>query len=185
MLILTLTLASLSQHPRSTHSLSVVVTGPKPEPEPEPEPKPELEPDPKPLTRSLLCSFSDPHSATCQPLAHSLTGSPSHWLFPLKVSRFDPIAKRKETGRGKREGRFARAEAAAKKAYRQVNTLTYSSSTGFQQGFRMNCFDSFKAARCGQRPIAVDMGPMASTYNSTLARNTHFRSRCLVPHDRK
>ena len=41
----------------------------------------------------------------------------------------------------------------------------------------MNWFDSVKAARCGQRPIAVDMGPMASTYNSTLVRNTHFRSR--------
>ena len=32
----------------------------------------------------------------------------------------------------------------------------------------MNCFDLFRAARCGQRPMAVDMGPMASTYNFTL-----------------
>ena len=46
----------------------------------------------------------------------------------------------------------------------------------------MNFFDSFKAARCDQQPMAVDMRPMASTYNPTLVRNTHFRSRGLAPH---
>ena len=56
----------------------------------------------------------------------------------------------------------------------ELNTLTYSSSACFHQGFRMNSFDSFKAARRGQRPMTVDMGLMTSTCNSTLVRKHIF-----------